>query len=65
MTGPRLLVVLNGLTAMACVLHVLVHTTGVRIGDWHDYAVYAMVGASLAASIAYSRKVDRTSPATA
>jgi hypothetical protein len=65
MTGPRLLVLLNGLTAMACVVHVLVHATGLSIGEWHDYAVYALVGASLAASVAYFRKVERTTPAAA
>jgi hypothetical protein len=65
MTGPRLLVFLNGLTAMACVLHVLVHATGLSIGEWHDYAVYVLAGASLVASVAYFRKVERTTPAPA
>ncbi|MGQ0434952.1 MAG: hypothetical protein ACT452_21395 [Microthrixaceae bacterium] len=63
MTGPRLLVFLNGLTAMACVLHVLVHATGLSIGEWHDYALYALVAASLAASVTYVRRVERTTPA--
>jgi hypothetical protein len=65
MTGPRLLVFLNGLTALACVLHVLVHAAGLSVGEWHDYAVYALVAASLAASVNYSRKVPRTTPARA
>ena len=65
MTGPRLLVFLNGLTAIACVLHVVVHATGLAIGEWHDYAVYVLVAASLAASIAYSRRIERTAPVAA
>lgn len=64
MTGPRLLVFLNGLTAMACVLHVVVHAIGLSVGEWHDYAVYLLVGVSLAASVAHLRKVESTAPAT-
>lgn len=63
MTGPRTLVFFNALTAIACVLHVLVHAAGLSIGKWHDYAVYALVAGSLAASVAYLRKVERTTTA--
>ena len=65
MTGPRLLVLLNGLTAVACVLHVLVHAANLAVGEWHDYVVYALVAASLAASVSYSRKVVRMTASTA
>jgi hypothetical protein len=65
MTGPRLLVLLNGLTALACVLHVLVHAIDLNVGVWHDYVLYALVAMSFVASLAYVRTAERTEPATA
>jgi type IV secretory pathway TrbD component len=65
MTGPRQLVLLNGLTALACVLHVLVHAFDLNVGVWHDHVLYALVAMSFVASLAYVRTVERTEPAAA
>jgi hypothetical protein len=58
---PRHLILLNGLTVLACVLHVLIHARDVRVGEWHDYAVYALVGASFVGSLLYERQ-QQTDP---
>ena len=58
----RHLVLLNGLTALACVVHVLVHALGLEVGEWHDVVVYVLVGASFVASVLHARQVPH--PAT-
>ena len=62
--APRHLVLLNGLTVLACVLHVLVHALDLNIGEWHDYAVYALVAVSFVASLLHGRQAQRE-PVTA
>ena len=59
----RSLILVNGLTALACVLHVLVHALDLSVGEWHDYAVYVLVGVSFVASILHGRQVPE--PVTA
>lgn len=56
--APRHLILLNGLTVVACVLHVLVHAIGLNVGAWHDYAVYVLVAISFLASLAYGRQAQ-------
>jgi hypothetical protein len=51
----RSLILVNGLTALACVLHVLVHALDLSVGEWHDYAVYVLVGVSFVASVLHAR----------
>ena len=53
---PRHLILLNGLTVLACALHVLVHALDVHVGEWHDYAVYALVAVSFVGSLMYGRQ---------
>jgi hypothetical protein len=55
---PRHLILVNGLTVVACLLHVLVHALNVHVGEWHDYAVYALVAASFVASLMYGRQTQ-------
>ena len=55
----RHLILLNGLTVLACLLHVLVHAADLNIGEWHDYAVYALVAVSFVASLLLGRQVQR------
>jgi hypothetical protein len=55
--APRHLVLLNGLTLVACILHVLVHAADLRVGGWHDYVVYALVAVSFVASTLLVRQV--------
>ena len=57
--APRHLVLLNGLTVVACVLHVLVHAASLHVGEWHDYVVYALVAVSFVASVLYGRQAQR------
>jgi hypothetical protein len=57
--APRHLILLNGLTVLACVLHVLVHATDLAVGEWHDVAVYALVAVSFLASLLHGRQVRR------
>jgi hypothetical protein len=54
--APRHLILLNGLTVLACVLHVLVHAIDLPVGEWHDYAVYVLVGMSFVASLLHGRQ---------
>ena len=54
----RSLILVNGLTALACVLHVLVHALDLSVGEWHDYAVYVLVGVSFVASVLHGRQVQ-------
>jgi hypothetical protein len=63
--AARHLIVLNGLTALACLLHVLVHAVGLDVGEWHDYAVYVLVGASFVASVVHGRQVPAGATGTA
>lgn len=56
--APRHLVLLNGLTALACVVHIVVHATSIEIGEWHDYAVYLLVALSFLASLALGRRAQ-------
>jgi hypothetical protein len=56
---PRHLILLNGLTVVACVLHVLVHAIDLSVGEWHDYAVYVLVAVSFAASLLHGRQGHR------
>jgi hypothetical protein len=53
---PRHLILVNGLTVVACLLHVLVHAVNVHVGEWHDYAVYLLVAASFLVSLLYGRQ---------
>ena len=53
---PRHLLLVNGLTLVACLFHVMVHAFGFAIGEWHDYAVYALVAISFAVSLLYGRQ---------
>ena len=62
--AARHLVVLNGLTVLACVLHVLIHALDVHVGEWHDVGVYALVGVSFVASVLHGRQAG-ADPATA
>jgi hypothetical protein len=62
--AARHLILLNGLTVLACVLHVLVHVLDVRVGEWHDHAVYVLVAMSFVASLLHGRQAA-TEPATA
>lgn len=62
--AARHLILLNGLTALACVLHVLVHALDVSAGEWHDYAVYVLVAVSFVASLLHGRR-NAAEPATA
>lgn len=57
--APRHLILLNGLTVVACVLHVLVHAIDLRVGEWHDYAVYVLVAVSFAASLLQDRQTHQ------
>lgn len=61
---PRHLILVNGLTVAACLLHVLVHALNVHVGEWHDYAVYALVAASFVVSLLYGRQ-QQTEPLAA
>ena len=54
--APRHLVLLNGLTVVACLLHLLVHALDVHVGGWHDYAVYTLVATSFVVSLVYGRQ---------
>lgn len=54
----RSLILVNGLTALSSVLHVLVHALDLNVGEWHDYAVYVLVGVSFVASILHGRQVQ-------
>lgn len=54
----RSLILVNALTALACVLHVLVHALDLSVGEWHDYAVYVLVGVSLVASVLHGRQTS-------
>ena len=55
----RSLILVNGLTALSCVLHVLVHALDLSVGEWHDYAVYVLVAVSFVASILHGRQVQQ------
>jgi hypothetical protein len=57
--APRHLILSNGLTALACVLHLLVHALDFSVGEWHDYAVYVLVAASLLGSLLHGRQANR------
>ncbi len=57
--APRHLILLNGLTVLACVLHVLVHAIDLSVGEWHDYAVYALVAVSFLASLLHGRQAGQ------
>lgn len=57
--APRHLIVLNGLTLVACVLHIVVHALDVSVGEWHDYAVYVLVALSFVASLQHGRQSTR------
>ena len=56
--APRHLILVNGLTVLACVLHVVVHAAGLNVGEWHDYVVYLLVAVSFLASLAYGRQAQ-------
>ena len=56
--ASRHLILLNGLTLLACVLHVLVHAVDLSVGEWHDYGVYILVAVSFLASLLHGRQTQ-------
>jgi hypothetical protein len=50
---------------VACLLHVLVHALDIAVGEWHDYAVYALVGVSFFTTVIYARQQGTPEPLAA